>query len=432
MKTRDSAPARVPRARFLGYLFRPAHVVVILGVMGAVQLCEHFGWLDGANAALLDSFYILTQRDIASKVAIVDITEDDYRLWFHETSPLDPRLLSNLVDTIAEFHPAVIGVDIDTSAAVFQSLEPRPGRPPVVWAIGARQRPASESAGTEPDLTLEPVLGRPWTESVAAGLSVFLLDADHTLRRYSRSYVVSAPQGPRRAFEALPAAIARAAAGEWQGEGQGEASRPVLIRFPRPPSVAARIPASFVLHAWSEHSANPGQPWPLLLDLFRGRAVLIGGTYSAARDSLATPYGPMSGVDVVAAAVATELAGGGMDEVERAVMILLDAALAVLLVYFGYALSVRMMLIGGAAAIVAATVFSFVAFSTGFFWLNTVPLLAAVLLHQWAHRVAERRHCHDAVKTSAPVAEPQLAEAAAGDVPAKPQAEPARSKSRGE
>jgi CHASE2 domain-containing sensor protein len=389
----SSNSAAVRSRGFLRYLLRPAHLVVVLGVMGAGQLIEHLGWLDSSNAALLDSFYILTHRDIASKVAIVDITEDDYKQLFRETSPLDPKLLKGLVDTIAVFRPLAIGVDIDTSAAGFQRLEARSGRPPVVWAVAARQQLSSGTwqrlHGREPELMLDPVLGKPWTESLRTGLSIFLLDPDNTVRRYSRSYRVSAPSGQPRDLETLPAAVAHAALGKPSEETE---SRSVLIRFPRPPSAAARLPASFVLHASSEHARQPGQPWPRLLNLLTDRVVLVGGTYSAARDSLTTPYGAMSGLDVIAAAAATELAGGGMDEVERAVMLLLDVALAVLLIYLGYALSVRGMLLCGGAAIAAVTLFSFFAFSSGLFWLNTTPLLLAVMLHQWVHRAAERRH----------------------------------------
>jgi len=428
-------PAAAAPPRFWRYLLRPVHVVLILSVMCTVQFFEHWGWLDGLSSALLDSFYILTQRDTASTVAVVDITDEDYRQLFQETSPLDPRLLYDLVDTIARFRPLAIGVDLDTSAAVFQSLRPPTGWPPVVWAVGAQQRRGAAGSpdeppvagvlnplhSEEPDLIMDSVLGRPWSEPLRVGLSIFLLDPDNTVRRYSRSYRVSTADGHTRTVETLPSALSRAAG---RPQGPLESSRPVLIRFPHPTSASARLPASFVLHALSQHVATPHRPWPKLLDLFKDRVVLIGGTYQAARDSFSTPYGPMSGVDLVAAAVGTEFAGGGMDEVQRVFMLMLDAALAVLLIYFGYSLSLRLMLTCDVVAIAAVTALSFFAFSSGLFWLNTTPLLVAVMLHQWGHRVAERRHGHPQAEVqclaSVPESLPATSSAAGAPIPDAP------------
>ena len=399
-------PAAAPASRsFWRYLIRPAHVVLIVSVMVTVQFLEHWGWLDAPSAALLDSFYILTQGDEASRVVIVEITEDDYRQVFHETSPLDPRLLSQLMKTIAVFRPSAIGVDIDTSASAFDGIEPRAEGVAVVWAVGAR--PGHDLTGgssdpaaagvlnplhrEEPELVLDPVLGRAWTDSVPAGLSVFALDSDNTVRRYSRSYRVVAPNGQPRTMETLPAVLCRASS-DTRSTAPAHAERPVLIRFPRATVVAPRIPASFVLHAASEHAKNPEQPWPKLMDRFRDHVVLMGGTYGAARDSFATPRGRMSGVDLMAAAVETELAGGGINDTQRAAMVVLDLGLAVLLIYFGFTLRIGLMLAGGIGVVAVATAVSLFAFSSGLVWMNTIPLLVAVLLHQWGHRMSESRH----------------------------------------
>jgi CHASE2 domain-containing sensor protein len=396
-----AARVRTPHAQgpFWKYLLRPAHIVLVVGVLLAVQFLEHWGWLEAPSAALIDSFTILTQGEIPSNVVLVEITEEDYREVFKQTSPLDPQLVSRLVETASRFHPLAVGVDIDTSSEAFTNVNPSTGSIPVVWAVGARSAAEQNDGHREPgaagilnpfqeretEIVAEPVLGRDWSPDLRAGVSVFAADADTVVRRYSRGFRVATGGGHARQVESFPMAVFQAARGATAREAQPSAE-PVLIRFPPPNHGPVRLPASFVLHAAAEHAASPDKPWPALLDRFRGRVVLIGGTYAAARDLIATPNGRISGLSLIAAAVETELAGGGMGNVHRLATLILDIGLAVLLIYFGYALTVKMMLIGGAGVIIGVTMLSFFVFSSGLVFLNAAPLLVGVLLHQWGHR----------------------------------------------
>lgn len=402
-----AARVRTPPTQgpFWKYLLRPAHVVLVVGVLLAVQFFEHWGWLEAPSAAVLDSFSILTQGEIPSNVVLVEITEEDYREVFKQTSPLDPKLISQLVETASRFRPLAVGVDIDTSSEAFTNVKPPTGSIPVVWAVGARSAAERDDRHREPgaagilnpfheretELVAEPVLGRDWAPNLRAGLSVFVADADTVVRRYSRGCSVATGGGHARHVDSFPMAVSRAARGAG-AEDLETPSEPVLIRFPPLNQGPARLPASFVLHASAEHAAHPEQPWPALLDRFRGHVVLIGGTYAAARDSIATPNGRISGLSLIAAAVETELAGGGMGQVHRLAMLIVDIGLAVLLIYFGYALTVKAMLIGGAAVIVGVTMLSFFVFSSGLVFLNAAPLLVGVLLHQWGHRFSGQAH----------------------------------------
>jgi CHASE2 domain-containing sensor protein len=396
-----AARVRTPQTQgpFWKYLLRPAHVVLVVGVLLAVQFFEHWGWLEAPSAALLDSFSILTQGEVPSNVVLVEITEDDYREVFKQTSPLDPQLISQLVETASRFGPLAVGVDIDTSSEVFANVNPSTGAIPVVWAVGARSATEQNDGHREPtaagilnpfheretELVADRVLGSDWGPNLRGGLSVFVADADTVVRRYSRGFSVATVGGHARHVESFPMAVCRTARAAADIQTSSE---PVLIRFPPRNHGPVRLPSSFVLHAAAEHAAHPDRPWPALLDRFRGRVVLIGGTYAAARDSIATPNGRISGLSLIAAAVETELAGGGMGNVHRLAMLTLDVGLAVLLIYFGYALTLRMMLVGGAAVIAGVTLLSFFVFSSGLVFLNAAPLLAGVLLHQWGHRLS--------------------------------------------
>ncbi len=383
---------------FLAYLFRPSHIILVIGILVLVQFFEHWGWFDTWEAAWLDSFYILGRAEAPAKVVIVDITEDDYRDIFKATSPLDRKKLRDLIDTVSALEPSVIGVDIDTSAPAFAKIKPEPGWRPVIWSMSAR--PKAEAHGPtgssvaktvlnpfhkeELELVPDPVLGAAWSPDVSAAVGLLPVEPDGVVRRYYRSFRLA---GSDRALPAIPAAIAAASGAAPQN--RPESAGPFLIRFAN--AVFPRVPASFVLHAGSEHRRRPDQPWPQLMERMRGRIVMIGGTYAAARDSFTTPRGAMPGVDLLASAVETELKGGGMSPVARALTIALDLALAVLLIFFGYCLKTGHMLALGALVIVLITVLSFLAFSNGLFWLNTVPLLAGVLLHQWGHRIHQHR-----------------------------------------
>ncbi len=75
----------------------------------------------------------------AGSVAIVRITESDYRTLFDGRSPLDARRLRTLIERVAQGGPSVIAVDIDTSDPSMRSLAGLPcGRCTIVWARDAR------------------------------------------------------------------------------------------------------------------------------------------------------------------------------------------------------------------------------------------------------------------------------------------------------
>ncbi|MFP5289130.1 MAG: CHASE2 domain-containing protein [Thermoanaerobaculia bacterium] len=348
---------------------------VLLGITFIVHALFGGVLLLSADVAALDSFLLLRAPRRAERIALVVIDEVDYRERFRSRSPLDPAPLQEILNAIAAGRPALLGVDLDTSAPEHRSLQ-APAGIPVVWARGAHE--------TEPGrLELEPVLGG--REPPKAGLAGVVPDADGVVRRYLRSF-------PIRGGTTLNWEIARAVATPCLRReiARGDAD---LLRHPGEPvallyhfaggaASLPRYPARLVL----DGARNPetwGRNGPLT-----GRIVLLGGTYRAARDRHVTPLGMLAGVDLVALAVESDLSCRGVREAAHWVLALLDLASGTLLVSLHY-ISMkrcwplrRVLLLSLLAIPALAVAASAVVFHTAGYWLSSLPLLAGVFIHQ--------------------------------------------------
>ncbi|HSC64824.1 MAG TPA: protein kinase [Caldimonas sp.] len=220
-------------------------------------------------------------------VVLVTIGADDYQRVFSGTSPLDPPRLQALVARILEGEPAVVGVDIDTSAPGFADLRTAfaPARAArVVWGRGIA---ASDDARTLP--IPRPVLGGPdlagpWRW----GLAVSIADGGDGVVRWFRRIVATSEGALPTLAEALVTGLRASPAGDAPQALRG-------LRYPRTERV--ELPASVVL--------ADGFAWR---DRIRGRVVILGGRYDAA-DVHPTPRGLLHGLEILAHTVETELAG---------------------------------------------------------------------------------------------------------------------------
>src|ERR1700681_577639 len=105
----------------------------------AVQGLEYWGWFASIEGRVQD--LLLSAGTFSSKkVGTVEIDDYAYKTCFGSKSPLDPNGVTDLVASVAQAGPAVIGVDILTNpeenAASYRSWWDNPKtRPnvPVVW-----------------------------------------------------------------------------------------------------------------------------------------------------------------------------------------------------------------------------------------------------------------------------------------------------------
>ncbi|HEX8688231.1 MAG TPA: CHASE2 domain-containing protein, partial [Pyrinomonadaceae bacterium] len=125
-------------------------LVVVVAVSLLTLVLDHFGWLRSLETAALDRLLILKERVQAHDLVVVEIDDADYEQLFHETSPLDPETLRDVIDAIAKNQPRLIAVDLDTSARVFKGMKLSPDWPLVVWARGARAHGEKDGAAGRP------------------------------------------------------------------------------------------------------------------------------------------------------------------------------------------------------------------------------------------------------------------------------------------
>jgi CHASE2 domain-containing sensor protein len=138
----------------------------------------------------------------------------------------------------------------------------------------------------------------------------------------------------------------------------------------------ARYSSSAVI----EQSAAPG--WAAEGPL-RDRLVIVGGAFRAARDEYRTPLGPMTGADIVAHAVASEVHGGGIRGTNKAKEKLVELTVAVLIVFVGFRGYKRTALASEVILIpLVALAGSWFAFSTLGRWSSFAPYWVGMAIQQ--------------------------------------------------
>jgi CHASE2 domain-containing sensor protein len=325
-------------------LSRPSLGRRILRALPVVLLLVALTWIFGHTGVLHKLETIVTDAQMRlntvpwdSAVALVVIDDEDYESTFNRTSPLDPARLKTLIEQIEKGAPALIAVDIDTSAPIFRSgLRLENQKTFVVWEREVRDLP-EEPNGRELIDPL-PILGGQEDVDPAknsSGIPLLLDDAeDRVTRRYRRSIETSSGDLP--AFSsAIVAAYLRGKPA--QMEGLRDSSKDLMIRF------ASDRKGSQRLHYSAAKVAELSGRWPQSSPIC-GKIVLLGGSYLG-QDRHDTPVGQMIGVEVIANVVETELAGGGYPAPNRGVLFLLELFEAFVLLLLFHLLRLRYALI---------------------------------------------------------------------------------------
>lgn len=388
-----------PHRSFWRHLLRASPVFVIITLLTLVL--EHAGWLRGFETTALDTWLRLRKPIRPLFVRVVTITEDDYRTIFHGKSPVDPKTIISLIGAIADGNPAVIGVDIDTSDAEWRNvigdvLPLSRGQIPIVWE--------QEAIEQEEQLIRVPVLGgAEVTPKPLSGVSGLFQDWDGVVRR-SRRYFSTIEEGKRgqkeivdsfpwaivKAFcqtfpqtSRLPSELRNAIQEEIRGDRKPEHER--LVNFSGNRYDFPIYSASFVLTA---HQAE----WWREKSPFRGKVVLLGGSYHAGRDVYVTPSGTTNGVQLMAQVVESELQGRGIAQFNKFLMVIFDLAawIALVAVYYFCRLSIALW-ISLVGIPVLSLMGSLVTFSSLAYWADFAPIVIAVLIHQLYDHASEYR-----------------------------------------
>jgi hypothetical protein len=406
----------------------------VVGFTLLTALLELFGWLAPFSNMGEDTFGVLRAERPPQDVVVVTIDRASFeaRDLFKSGEPLPVDSLHRLLAAVAAAKPRLIAVDLATSDASFKALRLDPGWPPIVW--GQQAVPALQGCITVPDCAYRaiPVLGGslPRIDDDAAcrsgrgcaAIPIRLPDGDLMGRRYTHEIEVKGledrPTFPWAVVEtcaSLEPPDARCSAALARSpKGVGEETIQFDIADPWPAlrtaSTAIRLNESSdpaLRDAWRNDPA------------LRGHIVIIGGTYDTL-DVHHIPGGVRAGVFINAQIVENELGDRAIREVPFVALLTLDLVVGFSLVYLAYRLPFGPALGAAAALIGCIFLMSFTAFRTFSIWLNFVPVVVGVGLHEFTDNVREyarlRRAEHPAEAAAQTAQTAQTAEAA----PAEP------------
>jgi len=329
------------------------------------------GLLRKFETTALDTTMRLQSKRLQNEIAVVRITDEDYKDRFHAKSPLDPDALQEIVDAIARGKPRIIGVDIDTSASAFTKLQSPPIPVPVIWArTGAY-------SNLRKQVHLFDYLGGN-NPGGASGLVLFKVDEDGALRRYSR--IVPTNMGP---FPSLSWAIIKQLGAD-KSKNLTESEEELFINY--------------VDSSWDSRQVNISSQEIVNLSTTEGfqtdgilkdKIVLLGGDY-AVQDEHDTPLGWMIGVHALKQIIATELEGGGPRPASTMSIVLLELVDGFVLLLLFQIFRLRKAVIISVFLIpFLALVCSLLAFRSFAQWAYFVPILVLILGHQLYERVKD-------------------------------------------
>ncbi|PYS68635.1 MAG: hypothetical protein DMF69_19590 [Acidobacteria bacterium] len=346
----------------------------ILFAVLTVFLFSRVSMLHKVQNLVIDARMKLNEAPNQSEVAIVEISDDDYRQLFDAIRPLDPTKLRSLISAIALCRPKLIAIDIDTSSDKYKALTIDRRWPPIVW-----ERESKETPGNV-DEVIEPlsVLGEQDALFDSNSGFPFLIEdsEDKVTRRYRRS--VNTTNGILPTFTSV--IIARAG-NEKTRSFQLSAPDEFFIRYSadRDGSRRTVMNASQVVElAKAGHVASD--------NVLRDKIVLVGGTYLG-EDRHETPLGVLNGVEILGQVVETELQGGGDRSPTRlttSVLEIFEAILVVILFQLFRRYSfITAVLINAGVVLLVALVCSLTTFRSVFHLTYFLPILVIVLLFEF-------------------------------------------------
>ena len=346
--------------------------IVLIGIVLTFVLSRS-GFFRQIETYSLDTQVRLQGAPEESPVAVVLIDKGDFANLFQEKSPLEPAALHRIISAIAAGRPKAIGVVIDTSAPEFTEFRPAPDWPPVVWALNGA------FSYRDRRYHLHKVLGGQPT-AAPAGLVVFKLDPDGAIRRYPR--MCETDQGLLPSF---PWAIAKEFAPA-EAARQKPTQDELFITFAGDKDGSHRL--HFTASRVLELADGPG--WQTDGPV-KDKVVLLGGAYDIA-DEHDTPLGWMPGAEVLAYALETELAGGGLPPPSPILVTAIGGLVGLLLLLlFQHFTPVKGFLISGLAIPVSGVICSLLMFKTASFWAYFVPIPLAVLGQEFYAQVKTYR-----------------------------------------
>jgi hypothetical protein len=247
----------------------------------------------------------ITSREYSTRIALIDIDEDDYRDTFGASSPLNPSRLIHLINRIQSYRPRLIAVDLITDDwPPLQQTDLDPGAP-VVWA-------------REPKDTLS-VLPKDWTKRVftwsavagyptKAGVGppnwltfaapINELDEDGSVRWYANTVNI-ADSGKTATYPTMANVLASSYPGGIKGCPYSPKPGVCRILSTGKDHLFRKLHVSDIEGDLDHH----------LSAALDGHIVIIGATYAAARDQYESGGGVLNGDELLANEVESDVTG---------------------------------------------------------------------------------------------------------------------------
>jgi CHASE2 domain-containing sensor protein len=392
---KDEAKAANRPMSFLRRLIRALPSILFLMLL--VWIFGQVGILHKLETIASDTEMLLNRGPNESRVAFVTITDEDYKSVFGGISPLQPEKLEALITAVAKGDPAVICVDVDTSSKIFRERFKVHSRGPrIVWEREVRNIPEDADLSNYDKIEPEDVLGGrvdldPSRNST--GLPLLIEDAeDKVTRRYRRVIKTSIGELPslpwavvKLYFENRPDELAKLP----------ETSEELLIHFAPDRQQSRRINLS------SSKVQQLASQWPEASPI-RNKIVVLGGSYLD-QDRHDTPIGRLTGAEVLANVIETELNGGGYRPPGEVILFALELFEAlVLILLFHIRPFLKALLTSLLLSPVLAFVCSQIAFRDWIHVLHFLPIILGLILfetYEHYRRSAVPRLYHDIVGT---------------------------------
>jgi CHASE2 domain-containing sensor protein len=282
------------------------------------------------------------------------------------------------VNDIAKGRPSVIGVDIDTSSPSFgQGSNTMECNCSVVWEQEVDQIPTSVGADTK--MRRVPILGgRTDTGNAhtASGIPILIDDPeDGDTRRYQRYFPTESALYPSFS-SAISIAYSSQTGKPLIPALTSPSQDEYLIRFSGDQEGSHRIRMT------ASKLRELSQSWTSAASPIKDRIVLLGGSYLG-QDLHETPLGKITGVEVLANVIETELNGGGARAPSRLASYLLEIFEAFGLILTFHFFPLRKALLWSCALIpVLALICSLVAYRDWTHFGHFIVVLVGLLLFE--------------------------------------------------
>jgi hypothetical protein len=325
-------------------------------------------WVQSFERTNLDSIATLVKLgEPSDRVAVVMITDDDYKVLFDRQSPLKSGVIKQLIVSIRQAGAAVVGVDVLTEEWPREAIAEieREAQIPIVWLRDV----VVENGSVQKEREREDKKN-PWT---CKGPSV-LHKPSGVVREYD-ARVGFAGGGSALSFTRLIETVYHdhsTRACQDPPPGLPERQLVPFLRGPRQPHrfMASDVFAGFGNSDWQRNR------------LMDGQIVLLGGAFEASRDYHATPFEDRAyGVNIQASIIAADLAHQQIASTAWWIFLAFDAALGLALVaagwYFGF-LSFLAITAGAVLLVFGGSLLLYQYFQI---YLSFVPVLVGVSMH---------------------------------------------------